>query len=56
MSKFAVTDVAGRLTRKAGKACLYVRRLADVDLVVLEKLNDRVGEHVKQVDGANRST
>ena len=41
---------------RAGKACLYVRRLADVDLVMLEKLVTASVKHVKQVYGADRST
>jgi hypothetical protein len=41
---------------KAGKACLYVKRLADVDLEVLEKLVAASVKHVKQVYRADRPT
>lgn len=43
-------DISGDLARlgkhKAGKSCLYIRRLADIDLAVLEEI---VTERVAQV-------
>lgn len=43
-------DGLGRHT--VGKSCLYVRRLADVDLEVLRRLIDRCLGHLEQVERA----
>ena len=44
-------DLMARLGKyKTGKSCLYVKRLADVDLTVLEELVAMSGEHMRQTN------
>ncbi len=46
-------DLLSRLGKfKTGKACLYVKSLADVDLAVLEELIQRSVEHMKVTNSA----
>jgi hypothetical protein len=42
------TDLLNRLGKhRAGKSCLYVKRLADIDLVVLRELTQFAFEHMR---------
>ena len=45
-------DLLARLGRyRTGKGCLYVKRLSDVDLGVLEELITRSAQHLRQAYG-----
>jgi hypothetical protein len=45
-------DLLARLGRfTTGKACLYIRRLSDVDQDILRQLIERSVDHTKQVEG-----
>ena len=44
-------DLLGRLGRHTtGKACIYIRRLDDVDASILRQLLERAVAHVRQVE------
>jgi hypothetical protein len=48
----AYTDLLGRLGKHTtGRACLYIKRLADVDPAVLEDLLTRSVAHVRTSNG-----
>jgi hypothetical protein len=46
-------DYLARLgPHKTGRSCLYIKRLADVDLTVLRQLVKEAAQHAKERDGA----